>query len=163
VQDHINALKKKGAIETAEKNSARCIRVLERHAGGPEFAVANRVPLIGSAAAGKPLLCEENFEGYVSVPSSALRPGQKYFALRVRGDSMSGAGILDGDVAIIEQRPAVENGQIAAVVVEDGAVIKRFYKEAARIRLHSENPAYDDLFVTNARVVGKLARIERYY
>ena len=102
VQDHITALQKKGYITQTQKRS-RSIRVLvDMREKAPELYVG-KVPLLGNVAAGRPLLSEENLDGYVNLTEPFVRPGKSYFALRVRGQSMINAGILDGDLAVVEQ------------------------------------------------------------
>ncbi len=121
------------------------------------------VPLIGHVAAGIPLFAEENWDGVLKVSTENLSPG-KHFALRVQGDSMEGAGILDGDIAIFEQRQDADNGDIIVALLNDEAVtLKRFYKEKNRIKLKSENPIYPPIYTQNVRVLGKLTSITRNY
>jgi repressor LexA len=118
---------------------------------------------VGTVAAGVPILSEENWDGTVSLHQSMLRRSKTYFAVMVRGDSMTGAGIMDGDMAIIEKASLVRNGEIAVVVVEDALTLKRFYRENSRIRLQAENPAYKPTYYQDLRVVGRLVHIIRSY
>ncbi len=114
--DHVKALEKKRVIRCDTKRS-RAIEVLDRSEESSPREEIREVPLLGNVAAGLPLLAVENRDGTVQVPASYL--GNKdYFALQVRGNSMTGAGILDGDVAIIEQKPVAENGDIVVAMVE---------------------------------------------
>ncbi len=161
VQDHIAALQKKGFLSLSQRRS-RSIRVLQGDAAerGP---YVSRVPLLGTVAAGKPLLCEENLDGYVNLTEPFVRPGRNYFALRVRGQSMINAGILEGDLAIVEQAEVAADGQIVVAVIDDAITLKRYYKEANRIRLHPENPAFNEIYCTDVRVVGILSNIVRTY
>ena len=162
VQDHIAALQKKGYLSQREKK-ARSLRVL---AGAkekePELYVG-RVPMLGTVAAGKPLLCEENLDGYVNLTEPFVRPGKSYFALRVRGQSMVNAGILDGDLAVVEQASSAVDGQIIVAVIDDAITLKRYYKESARIRLQPENPEFQPIYCTDVRIVGILSNIVRTY
>ena len=96
------------------------------------------VPLLGSIACGKPLLAVENLEGEVEMPENIHAD----FALRCRGDSMIGARIMDGDIVYIRSQPDVDDGDIAAVLIEDEATLKRVYKIPGRVQLRPENPAY---------------------
>ncbi|MCL2192860.1 MAG: transcriptional repressor LexA, partial [Treponema sp.] len=121
------------------------------------------IPIVGTVAAGVPILSEENWEGTLKLDRSMLKRNMTYFAVRVRGDSMSGAGIMDGDMAIIEKRNVVRNGEIAVAVVEDAVTLKRFYKENSRIRLQAENPDYQPIFCQDLRILGKLSKIIRDY
>ena len=162
VQDHITALQKKGFLTQAQ-NRSRSIRVLsdERNRTASLFVV--KVPLLGTVAAGKPLLSEENLDGYVNLTEPFVRPGKSYFALRVRGESMINAGILDGDLAVVEQANSAVDGQIIVAVIDDAITLKRYYKESERIRLQPENPTMQPIFCTDVRIVGILSNIVRTY
>jgi repressor LexA len=92
-----------------------------------------------------------------------LKKNKKYFALKIKGDSMSGVGIMDGDMAIIEKQSAVRNGEIAVAVVDEAVTLKRFFKESSRIKLQAENPAYKPIFCQDVRILGRLSRILRTY
>lgn len=134
VQDNMVALQKKGYISLAQKKS-RSIRVLiDERQKDPKLFV-DKVPLLGTIAAGKPLLSEENLEGYVTLTEPFIRPGKSYFALRVRGQSMINAGILEGDLAIVEQGSDAVDGQIVVAVLDDAITLKRYFREQNRIRL----------------------------
>jgi repressor LexA len=92
-----------------------------------------------------------------------LKKNRTYFAVRVRGDSMVGAGIMDGDMAVIEKVNLVRNGEITMAVVDDAVTLKRFYRETSRIRLQSENPAYKPIYCKDLRIIGRLFQIIRNY
>jgi repressor LexA len=95
---------------------------------------------------------------------SFLKNNKKYFALRVKGDSMQDAGIVDGDIAIIEQQNVVRNGKISVVMLDDSVTLKTFYRESARVRLQPENAKYSPIYCSrDVRVLGKLAHIIRSY
>ena len=162
IQDHIAALQKKGYLSQREKK-ARSLKVL---AGArekePELFVG-RVPMLGTVAAGRPLLCEENLDGYVNLTEPFVRPGKSYFALRVRGESMINAGILDGDLAVVEQSTTAVDGQIIVAVIDNAITLKRYYKEAERVRLQPENPNFSAIYCTDVRIVGILSNIVRTY
>ena len=160
VQDHILALQKKGFLSQAQKR-ARSIKVLSDSDASAPFI--GRVPLLGTVAAGKPLLCEENLDGYLNLTEPFVRPGKSYFALRVRGQSMINAGILEGDLAVIEQASSAVDGQIIVAVIDDAITLKRYYKEAGRIRLQPENPAFQPIYCDDLRIVGILSNIVRTY
>ena len=162
VQDHIAALQKKGFITQAAKRS-RSIRVIvDTREKKPELFVG-KVPLLGNVAAGRPLLSEENLDGYVNLTEPFVRPGKSYFALRVRGQSMINAGILDGDLAVVEQSSVAVDGQIVVAVIDDAITLKRYYKEAGRVRLQPENADFPAIYSTEVRVVGILSNIVRTY
>ena len=141
VQDHISALQKKGFISTEQKRS-RSIRILDDKKQSVPKVFIDKIPILGTIAAGRPLLCEENLNGYVNLTEPFIRPGKNYFALRVRGSSMINAGILEGDLAVIEQTSSAVDGQIVVAVLDDAITLKRFYKESSRIRLQPENPYF---------------------
>lgn len=154
--DHVIALKKKGFLRQEEKRS----RTME--------VVGNRnrcveIPLVGVVAAGIPIMSEENFEGTVPVHESMIKKNRKYFALKIRGDSMSGAGILDGDTAVIEKTSIVRNGEIAVTWVNNAVTLKRVFKESNRVRLQAENPAFPPIYGKNVRIEGRLIQVIRSY
>ena len=162
VQDHITALQKKGFISQTQKKS-RSIKVLIDERKKDSSMFLDKVPVIGTIAAGKPLLCEENYEGYVTLTEPFIRPGKSYFALHVRGQSMQGAGILEGDLAIVEQASSAIDGQIVVAVIDDAITLKRYFKEPSRIRLQPENPAFHPIYCQEVRIVGILANLVRTY
>lgn len=162
IQDHILALQKKGYLSQSQKK-ARSLKVLSDVRGESESLFVGKVPLLGSVAAGKPLLSEENLDGYVNLTEPFVRPGKSYFALRVRGESMINAGILDGDLAVVEQASNAIDGQIIVAVIDDAITLKRYYREPERIRLQPENPNFQPIYCTDVRIVGILSNIVRTY
>lgn len=162
VQDHISALQKKGYLSQSQKR-ARSIKVLSDIRDKEPELFVGKVPVLGTVAAGKPLLSEENLDGYVNLTEPFVRPGKSYFALRVRGQSMVNAGILDGDLAIVEQASTAVDGQIIVAVIDEAITLKRYYKEAERVRLQPENPNFQAIYCTDVRVVGILSNIVRTY
>ena len=162
VQDHISALQKKGFISTEQKRS-RSIRILDDKKQSVPKLFIDKIPILGTIAAGRPLLCEENLNGYVNLTEPFIRPGKNYFALRVRGSSMINAGILEGDLAVIEQASSAVDGQIVVAVLDDAITLKRFYKESSRIRLQPENPDFQAIYCQDVRIVGILSSIVRTY
>ena len=162
VQDHISALQKKGYLSQCQKRS-RSIRVISDMSDKEKTIYVGKVPLLGTVAAGKPLLSEENLDGYVNLTEPFIRPGKNYFALRVRGTSMINAGILEGDLAVIEQANTAVDGQIIVAVIDDAITLKRYYKEATRVRLQPENPEFQAIYCQDVRIVGILSNIVRTY
>lgn len=162
IQDHITALQKKGYLSESQKRS-RSIKVLSDVREKESKLFVGKVPLLGTVAAGKPLLSEENLDGYVNLTEPFVRPGKSYFALRVRGESMINAGILDGDLAVVEQASTALDGQIIVAVIDDAITLKRYYKEASRVRLQPENPAFQAIYCQDVRIVGILSNIVRTY
>ncbi|WP_243299104.1 LexA family protein [Bacillus litorisediminis] len=117
------------------------------------------VPIVGQISCGNGVLAYEDIEGYEDVPSSWLNGG-KYFFLRAKGDSMINARIHDGDLVLIREQPEVEDGEIAAVLIDGDAVLKRVYKQENGINLVSENPAYPTKFYSEGvQILGKLKKI----
>lgn len=128
------------------------------------------VPLVGSIAAGTPILAEENIEAKLSFPSTLLPTSGEMFALRVRGDSMEGAGIFDGDIAVIKKikspQTELQNGDIVAALLEEEATLKTFQKKRRNIELHPENPRYKIIPLNEksfASIMGKLVGVYRTY
>jgi repressor LexA len=159
--DHIAALKKKGLIKHTDKKSRTMELVHKETRAEEEF---QEIPVLGAVAAGKPILCAENLSGYIRLHQSMLGKYSCYFALKVQGDSMTEAGILDGDTAVIEQRDVVNNGDIAVVMLEEAVTIKTFYKENNRVRLQPENQNYAPIYCGNdVKVLGRLAHVIRSY
>jgi repressor LexA len=158
--DHVTALKKKGYLKPGD-NRSRTIEIVKERDKNPQDFVA--IPVLGTVAAGKPVLAEENWDGAITLHQSMIKSNRQYFALKVRGDSMEGAGIMDGDMAVIEKQDMVQDGEIAVAVVDDAITLKRIFKESTRIRLEPENSKYKPIYSQNVRIVGRLARIFRFY
>jgi len=120
------------------------------------------LPLVGCVAAGVPLLAEQNVEEYLDVPS-VLRRGDDDFVLRVQGDSMADAGILDGDFIVVHQERTAQNGEIVVALVNDEATTKRFFRDGAQVRLQPENDLYEPLVVAaeSVDIVGKVVGVLR--
>jgi repressor LexA len=157
--DHITALKKKGYLKQTGKQSRTL--ALVKDSGASDYI---KIPILGTVAAGRPILSAENFDGTVLVHPSMLKKGRGYFALKVRGDSMSEVGINDGDTAIVEKQNTFRNGEIAVAQIDDEAVtLKRIFRENTRIRLQPENPAYQPIYSQNVKILGRLAKIIRSY
>ncbi len=156
--DHVKALEKKGYLRIGE-NRSRAIEILHRDKIDPSVT---DLPLLGTVAAGRPILAEENFSGFVRVPSEMTRPGTS-FALSVRGDSMKDAGIFNGDIAVIEQSQIAENGEIVVAMIDDSVTLKRFFRENNRIKLVAENPAYAPIYTQDVKILGRLKGIIRTY
>lgn len=115
-----------------------------------------KIPLLGNIACGNPITAEENLDGFVNAPEEISAD----FALRCKGDSMIGARILDGDIVLIRQQPDVEDGEIAAVLIDNEATLKRVHKKAGCLILNPANPAYEPIIITgeelaDVRIIGK--------
>ncbi len=120
------------------------------------------VPLLGRVTAGQPILAFEEAGGPLVPFHGSGRP-EDYFALRVQGESMINAGILDGDVIVVRKTTAAQNGQIVVALVEDEATVKRFYKENGHYRLQPENDTMDPIIVPDVRILGLVAACVRHY
>ncbi|MBR3269601.1 MAG: transcriptional repressor LexA [Oscillospiraceae bacterium] len=153
VHRYINTLVDEGLLDKMD-NQNRAIR-LHGHS-------SLNVPLIGTVTAGQPITAIENIEDYISYVPDRHFSGE-LFALRIRGDSMIKAGILDGDIVIVQQCDLVENGEIAVVLVhDDEATVKRFYRENGGYRLQPENDTMEPIFVREAAVLGRVVALMRY-
>ena len=164
--DHLRALEKKNIIKTAD-NLPRGMALLKRTT--PESGTVIKVPVLGTTAAGNPILSEEVYDGFISVPQDLVGCGDSdmLYALRVRGDSMIEDGINDGDIAIIKKTKYAENGEIvAASIGEDenyAITLKHFYHVGDRYELHPANSAYKVIVSTHCEIHGKLLMIIRQY
>lgn len=152
---HLKTLEEKGLIER-EHGVNRCIKIVEH---GEK---SSNIPVIGRVAAGIPILAVEDVEGYVPVPESIKR-GRELFALRVQGESMINAGILDGDVVIVNRTPVAENGEIVVALIDDSATVKRFYKENNHFRLQPENDSFEPIIVDQVVLLGTVISLIRNY
>lgn len=133
-----------------------------RHRALAGFTPGAVAPILGTIAAGVPLMAVEHIEGYLPV-DPALAKGRDLFALRVRGESMIGAGILPGDTLLLEQVSAVRNGEIAAIWLEDAATVKRFYREEGRYRLQPENNEMEPIYTDRCEILGRVIGLVRNY
>lgn len=158
VRNHLALIEKKGYIQL-NCGKARGIQLVSIAA--PDKQQEKTIPLLGSIAAGVPIWAEQNYEAYLPIPPVLFGAGD-IFALRVRGDSMIGAGIRNGDIAIIQRMDSVQNGNIAAVLIEHEATLKRVYLSSKSLVLKSENPAFKDLkyAVGNSDVIRILGRYQ---
>ena len=160
----LERLEKKGYIQK-ENGKSRTLRIegVSFEENG-EPVEEGRVPLLGRVTAGQPILAVENYEGYVTYPKG-LRPlpAGDLFALRVTGTSMIEAGILDGDIVIVEKTASAENGDIVVALIDDEATVKTFYKENGHFRLQPENRTMLPIIVTSLMILGRVVTSVRYY
>ena len=117
------------------------------------------VPVVGQVAAGQPILAAENIEQTLPLPAEFA--GDETFILRVRGESMIEAGILDGDFVVVRQQKTANNGDIVVAMIEDEATVKTFYREADRIRLQPENSTMEPIYARDVAVLGKVVALFR--
>jgi repressor LexA len=163
VTDHLNSLEKKGYIE--RKSSARSI-ILTRKTmelfGDSGEREALYLPLIGRIAAGSPALARENVDQYIPFPPDILGKDKADFALRVKGDSMTGDHILDGDIIAVKSQNTADNGDIVVALIEDEAVVKRFYRTEKGLELRSSNPSYRPIKAAGDLVIqGRVVAVQR--
>lgn len=158
VHSHLETLEEKGYIR---KNPAkpRTIEIIDDCFNLTRREVVN-VPLIGTVAAGVPLLAEENIENYYPIPVELL-PNAETFMLNVKGSSMINAGIFDGDQLIVERCSTAYDGEIVVALVDDSATVKRFYKEDGYYRLQPENNEMDPIIVDHIKIIGKVIGLFR--
>jgi repressor LexA len=159
VHAHLANLERAGLLKR-DPTKPRALELVAR-----EREQEHKLPLVGQVAAGSPLLAEENVEDYLSVPEPLSRGGEE-FLLRVKGDSMIGAGILDGDVVVVRRQESAENGEIVvALAGEDEsageATVKRFFREQGRVRLQPENEALEPIYADYVQVLGKVTGVFR--
>jgi len=159
VQACLNALERGGFIHR-DKMRKRSLRLASPYAQDDSLP---QIPLLGTVTAGLPILAVEQIEKYVPYSGSRRCTG-KLFALRVRGDSMINAAILDGDIVFVEQTPDADNGDIVVALLEDEATVKRFYRESDGFRLQPENDDYDPIYCSSElAVLGKVIGLTREY
>lgn len=160
VHVHLRALEKKGFIKR-DPTKPRAIEILDQPGSISEKKRKTKlIPLVGQVTAGIPVFAEENIEGYLALPEEVAK-GDSVFLLRVRGDSMKNAGILNDDLVVVRQQPSAENGEIVVALLGDEATVKRFYLEKGSIRLQPENPDYEPLISKDVRLLGKVIGLVR--
>ncbi|MBI4842962.1 MAG: transcriptional repressor LexA [Nitrospirae bacterium] len=155
-QSHINALAKKGLL----KKSPQKQRSLE--IAGVNPAEKNKIPLLGTVRAGAPVLAVENIEGYINIDKNLFKV-EGGFALRVKGDSMIDAGILEGDIALISTEAEPKNGDIVVALIEDEATVKRFFLAKTIVRLVPENKEMTPMVfkAEEVKIIGRVKGILR--
>jgi repressor LexA len=162
VHAHLANLERAGLLKR-DPTKPRALELMGRAAGASAAAVAlPKLPLVGQIAAGGPLLAEQNIEDEIAVPETL----QGDFLLRVRGDSMIEAGILDGDIVVVKRAQDARNGQIVVALAGDDesseeATVKTFYKERGRIRLQPENSALEPIFAEHVQILGHVVGVFR--
>lgn len=161
VHSYLEKLEKKGYIQK-EPGKSRTIRVDNIEMGGKRTSI--RVPIIGQVTAGVPILAIENHEGYLDFPiykQSYLNA--RLFALRIKGDSMIEAGIMNGDYVIVEKRNYADNGEIVVALIDDEATVKKYYFEDGNVRLQPCNSTMRPIILRDVVVLGKVISVLRFY
>ena len=165
VHAHLANLERAGLLKR-DPTKPRAIELYREPKAEPaETADVHKLPLVGEVAAGGPLLAEENVEDYLAVPEPLSKGGEE-FLLRVKGDSMVNAGILDGDIAVVERRQDARDGDIVVALAGDDesadeATLKRFFREDSRVRLQPENDALDPIYAQHVQILGKVIGVFR--
>ena len=158
VHSHLETLEKNGYIRR-DPTKPRTIEILD-----DDFALTRRemvnVPVVGTVAAGQPILAEENIEDYMPIPVEML-PNKEVFMLKVKGESMIEAGIFNNDKVIVAKQDTAKNGEMVVALVEDSATVKTFYKENGHIRLQPENSSMDPIIVDDVQILGKVIGLFR--
>ncbi|WP_297423796.1 transcriptional repressor LexA [Clostridium sp.] len=159
VHGHLKRLEKKGMIKR-DPSKPRALEIAELSM--PKKEMIN-IPIVGKITAGLPMLATENIEDTFSLPLDFIKHDKELFMLRVSGESMINAGIMNNDLAIIETVQTANNGDIVVALIDDSATIKRFYKEKGHIRLQPENDTMDPIIVDDCKILGKLVGIFRSF
>lgn len=160
VHSHLETLEKNGYIRR-DPTKPRAIEILDDSFHFMRREMVN-VPMIGRVAAGEPILAEQNIENYFPIPMEYM-PNTPTFMLRVKGESMVNAGILSGDLVLVEQISTAQNGDMVVALIEDGATVKTFYKEDGYIRLQPENDTMEPIIVEDVQILGKVIGVFRFF
>lgn len=159
VHAHLNSLEKKGYIRK-DPTKPRTIEITDDTFNLTRREVVN-VPMIGTVAAGMPILASENITDYFPIPSELL-PNTDIFMLKVKGESMINVGIHDGDQIIVSKQSTAKNGDIVVALIDDSATVKRFYKEKNYYRLQPENDFMEPILVKEVTILGKVIGLFRF-
>jgi repressor LexA len=161
VHAHLANLEKVGLLRR-DPSKPRAIELLDRAVGSVKSFVtpADGLPLVGSVAAGQPILAEENIEDHIVVPSEAGGDHGE-FLLTVRGESMVNAGMLDGDIVVVHSQETARDGEIIVALVGEEATVKRFFRESDHIRLQPENDHMEPIRTREVQIVGKVVGLLR--
>jgi repressor LexA len=166
VHAHLANLERAGLIKR-DPTKPRALELRRDPKPDPARATdVHRLPLIGEVAAGGPLLAEDNVEDYVAVPEPLSSGGGEEFLLRVKGDSMVNAGILEGDLLVVRREQTAQDGDIVVALAGDDetadeATVKRFFREGRRVRLQPENDTLEPIFAENVQILGKVTGVFR--
>ena len=158
VHSHLETLEQNGYIRR-DPTKPRAIEILDDCFNLTRREVVN-VQILGSIAAGQPLLAQENIENYFPIPVDVL-PNAEIFMLKVKGESMINAGIYNGDHILVAQQSHADNGEIVVALLEDSATVKRFYKEDNHYRLQPENDFMEPIICNEVQILGKVVGLMR--
>ena len=159
VHSHLETLEKNRYIRR-DSTKPRAIEILDEAFNFTRREMVN-VPIVGRVAAGEPLLAEQNIEEYFPIPMEFM-PNKQTFLLKVCGESMINAGILNGDYVLAQEENTAHNGDMVVAMIEDGATVKTFYKEEGVIRLQPENDFMDPIIVPDCTILGKVIGVFRF-
>lgn len=160
VHAHLETLEKNGYIRK-DPSKPRAIEIIDDIFQTTRKEMTN-IPILGTVTAGEPILAVENIEGYFPV-SMEYMPNTELFMLRVKGESMINAGILDGDLVIVAKQSVANNGDYVVALLDDSATVKTFYKEKDHIRLQPENDFMEPILVDSVTILGKLVGVFRFF
>lgn len=160
VHAHLETLEKNGYIRR-DQTKPRAIEILDEDFNLNRREVTN-IPLIGTVAAGQPILAQQNIENYFPMPVE-MAPNSQCFALRVQGDSMINIGINDGDYVFVKETNSANNGDLVVALVDDSATVKNFYKENGHIRLQPQNDDMEPIIVQDCKILGQVFGVFRLY
>jgi repressor LexA len=160
VHSHLETLEKNGYIRR-DPTKPRTIEIIDDNFNLVRREVVN-VPMVGTVAAGQPILAIENIDNYFPIPSEYM-PNEETFMLKVKGESMINAGILDGDNILVKRQNTAKNGDMVVALVDDSATVKTFYKENGYIRLQPENDDMDPIIVPDCEIIGKVFGVFRFF
>jgi repressor LexA len=161
VHSHLETLEKNGYIRR-DPTKPRAIEIVDDQFNLTRRETVN-VPIIGTVAAGQPILAAENIENYFPIPSEYM-PNRQSFMLRVKGTSMINIGINDGDLVLVQQQKDAENGDIVVALLDDSATVKTFYREKGHVRLQPENDSMDPIIVEDQlEILGKVFGVFRLF
>lgn len=161
VHAHLEKLEKNGYIRR-DPTKPRAIEIVDDSFNMVRTEMVS-LPVIGTVAAGSPILAEENISNYFPVPADMVPHGEPSFVLKVKGDSMINAGIYSGDQIFVQCCNTARNGDTVVALIDDSATVKTFYKEADHIRLQPENDTMDPIIVDDCQILGKVFGVFRLY
>lgn len=160
VHSHLETLEKNGYIRR-DPTKPRTIEILDDSFNMVRKEMVN-VPIVGTVAAGQPILATENIESYFPIPAEYM-PNVETFMLKVKGESMINAGIFEGDYILVKRQNTAKNGDMVVALVEDSATVKTFYKEEGHIRLQPENDHMEPIILPDVEILGKVFGVFRFF
>ena len=160
VHSHLESLEKNGYIRR-DPTKPRAIEILDDSFSMMRRELVN-VPIVGTVAAGQPILAEQNIDSYFPIPAEYM-PNDQSFILKVKGNSMVNVGIMNGDSVLVKQQSSASNGDIVVALVEDSATVKTYYKENGHYRLQPENDEMEPIIVDECQILGKVFGVFRFF